>query len=121
MAKRERTNNNLQNTTQKTKYRSTQTPLKPGVNSGALDEIQIHAPIYSTSKVGRKGHSVSLAVNHWFRGVETTFSCTTFIMMSAFCPLIKKNIEILSNVVFFLFYLLFLCRCDEINRLFFLR
>ena len=29
-----RINNDLQNATQKTKYRATQTPLKPGVNSG---------------------------------------------------------------------------------------
>jgi hypothetical protein len=31
-----RTNNDLQNTTQKTKDRATRTPLKLGVNSGAL-------------------------------------------------------------------------------------
>jgi len=30
MAKRKRTNNNLQNTTMKTKDRATRTPLKPG-------------------------------------------------------------------------------------------
>jgi len=34
MAKRKRTNNDLQNT-YKTKDRVTRTPLKPGVNSGA--------------------------------------------------------------------------------------
>ena len=61
MAKRERTNNNLQNTTQKTKYRSTQTPLKPGVNSGALDEIQIHAP----SGTRRVASVYFLFIMHW--------------------------------------------------------
>ena len=34
MAKRKRTNNNLQHTTQKIKDRATRTPLKTGVNSG---------------------------------------------------------------------------------------
>jgi len=35
MAKRKRTNNDVQNTMQKIKDRATRTPLKPGVNSGA--------------------------------------------------------------------------------------
>ena len=35
MAKRERANNDQQNTTQKTKDGSTRTPQKPGANSGA--------------------------------------------------------------------------------------
>jgi hypothetical protein len=35
MTKREGTNNDLQNTAQKTKDRATRTPLKTGVNSGA--------------------------------------------------------------------------------------
>jgi hypothetical protein len=35
MAKRKRTNNDLQNITQKTKDQATQTPLETGVNSGS--------------------------------------------------------------------------------------
>ena len=35
--KDKRTNNDLQNTTQKTKDRATRTPLKPGVNSCYLE------------------------------------------------------------------------------------
>jgi hypothetical protein len=35
MTKDKRTNNDLQNTTQKTKDRATRTPLKSGINSGA--------------------------------------------------------------------------------------
>jgi len=35
MAKRKRTNNDLQNTSHRTKDRVTGTPLKPGMNSGA--------------------------------------------------------------------------------------
>ena len=37
MTKRKRTNNDLQNTAQKTKDRATQNPLKQGVNSGTLE------------------------------------------------------------------------------------
>jgi len=41
MAKRKRTNNDPQNTTQKSKDRTTRTPLKTGVNSGAyIDEMK---------------------------------------------------------------------------------
>jgi len=32
------TNNDLQKTTQKTKYRASRAPLKPGMNSGTTDE-----------------------------------------------------------------------------------
>jgi hypothetical protein len=37
MAERKSTNNGLQSTMQKTKDQVTQTPLKSGMNSGALD------------------------------------------------------------------------------------
>jgi hypothetical protein len=37
MVKRKKTNNDLQNTIQKTKDRATRTPLKLSVNSGASD------------------------------------------------------------------------------------
>ena len=39
------TNNGLQNNTQKTKDRVTQTPLKHGVNSGAPEGLAVPAPI----------------------------------------------------------------------------
>jgi len=48
MAKRERTNYDLLNTTQKSKDQVTQTPLKTGVNSCALEELAVLAPL-STS------------------------------------------------------------------------
>jgi len=41
MAKRKRTNNDLQNSTQKTKDRATRTPLKLGVNSCAPDGLAV--------------------------------------------------------------------------------
>jgi hypothetical protein len=43
--KDERTNNDLQNITQKTKDRVTQTPLKHGVNSGAPEGLAVPAPL----------------------------------------------------------------------------
>jgi hypothetical protein len=42
MVKRKRTNNDLQNTTQKTKDRVTRTPLKAEVNSGAPEGSSEH-------------------------------------------------------------------------------
>jgi hypothetical protein len=39
MVKRKRTNNDLQNITHKTKDQETQTPLKPGVNSGRVSSF----------------------------------------------------------------------------------
>ena len=48
--KDKRTNNDLQNITQKTKDRATRTPLKPGVNSGAPEEVAVPAP-YVTAVV----------------------------------------------------------------------
>jgi len=45
MVKRKRTNNYLQNTTQKTKDRATRTPLNPGKNSGAPEGIAVSAPL----------------------------------------------------------------------------
>jgi len=42
--KDKRTNNDLQNTTQKTKDRATRTPLKPGMNSGAPEGLTVPAP-----------------------------------------------------------------------------
>ena len=46
IAKRKRTNNDLQNITQKTKDRATRTPLKTGegVNSGAPECLAVPAP-----------------------------------------------------------------------------
>jgi len=41
MAKRKRTNNDLQITTQKTNDQATQTALKKGVNSGAVSRLSI--------------------------------------------------------------------------------
>jgi len=45
MVKRKRTNNDLQNTTQKTKVWATRTPLNPGLISGAPDRLAVHAPL----------------------------------------------------------------------------
>jgi hypothetical protein len=45
MAKRKRTNNDLQNTTQKTKDRVSRTPLKPVLNSGAPERYAVPAPL----------------------------------------------------------------------------
>jgi hypothetical protein len=59
MAKRKRTNNDLQSTTQKTKDRVTLTPLKPGVNSSALTGTPYK--LYS-AKVGVKYQSFILRV-----------------------------------------------------------
>ena len=42
--KHSRTNNDLQNSTQKSKGRATQTSLKPEVKSGALKGLAIPAP-----------------------------------------------------------------------------
>ena len=42
--KRTNTNNDLQNTTQKTKDQVARTPLKPGVESGAPKELADSAP-----------------------------------------------------------------------------
>lgn len=36
-----KTNNDIQNTTQKTKYRGRQTPLNPGINSGATEDFAV--------------------------------------------------------------------------------
>ena len=44
MTKQKRTNNDLQNTTQKTKDRATQTPLNTGVKSGTPDIVLVPAP-----------------------------------------------------------------------------
>ena len=44
MAKRKRTNNDPQNITHKNKNRVTRTPLKPVVNSGALEWLAVSAP-----------------------------------------------------------------------------
>ena len=43
--KRKRTNNDIQNITQETKDCATQTPLKPGVNIGALEVLAVPAPL----------------------------------------------------------------------------
>jgi hypothetical protein len=43
MAKREMTNNNLQNITKKSNGRATQIPLKSGANSGALEGLAVPA------------------------------------------------------------------------------
>ena len=43
--KNKRTNNDLQNITDKTKDRVTRTPLKPGMNSDALEEWAVPAPL----------------------------------------------------------------------------
>ena len=43
MAKRKRTNNDLQNITEKNKGRATRIPLKPMVISGALEELAVPA------------------------------------------------------------------------------
>ena len=51
MAKRKRTNNDLQNITHKTKDRVTRTPLKPGVNSGVPEEWVISVEPVSLSPV----------------------------------------------------------------------
>ena len=45
MAKRKRTNNNLQSNTQKTKDRAARTPLKPGLNSDASEGLTIPDPL----------------------------------------------------------------------------
>ena len=42
--KDKRTNNDLQNTTQKTKHQATQTHWKPGVNSDAPEGLAVPAP-----------------------------------------------------------------------------
>jgi len=39
--RRKRTNNDLQNITQKTKYRAARTLQKPGANSGALEGLAV--------------------------------------------------------------------------------
>ena len=44
MNKGERTNKDLQNITQKSKDRATQTSLKTGVNSGILEGLAVPAP-----------------------------------------------------------------------------
>jgi len=43
--KHKRTNNNLQNTTRKTKDRETRTTLKTGVNSGAPEGLALAVPL----------------------------------------------------------------------------
>jgi hypothetical protein len=43
--KEKRTNNDLQNTTQKTKDRATPIPLKPGVTSGVPEGLNVSAPL----------------------------------------------------------------------------
>ena len=51
------TNNDLQKTTQKTKYRASRAPLKPGMNSGTTDEkeqYQINIRIGNTSSLKSK-------------------------------------------------------------------
>lgn len=45
---KKRTNNDLQNTTQKTKDRATQTPLKSGVNSGTAEENAVPDPLVAS-------------------------------------------------------------------------
>ena len=53
MAKRKkhkRTNNDLQNTTQKTKDRVTRTPLKTGMNSGAPEMQAVPVPLVTPVK-----------------------------------------------------------------------
>ena len=45
---KKRTNNDLQNTTQKTKDRATKTPLKFGVNSGTAEENAVPAPLVAS-------------------------------------------------------------------------
>ena len=44
MAKRKRTNNDVQNTTQKTKDRATRTSLRNRMNSGAPEELAVPDP-----------------------------------------------------------------------------
>jgi hypothetical protein len=51
MAKRKRSNNDLQNITHKTKDRVTRTPLKPGVNSGVPEGLVISVEPVSLSPV----------------------------------------------------------------------
>jgi len=45
MVKRKWTDNDLQNTTQKTDDRATRTPLKTGVNLGAPEGLAVPAPL----------------------------------------------------------------------------
>jgi hypothetical protein len=45
MTKDKRTNNDLQNTTQKTKDRATRTPLKSGINPGAPGGLTVPVPL----------------------------------------------------------------------------
>ena len=45
MGKRKSTNNDIQNITQKTKYRATQTPLKTGDELGYYGMIEVSDPL----------------------------------------------------------------------------
>jgi len=58
MTERKKTNNDLQNTTQKTNDRATPTPLKMGVNSGGLSSS------CSTSGTRRVTLVTHLVINH---------------------------------------------------------
>jgi len=60
MAKGKRTNNDLQNTTQKTKDRATHTPLKPGMNSCSPEGIAIPAPLVEKQRMIRSTGKTTL-------------------------------------------------------------
>ena len=49
MAKRNRANHDLKNTTKKTKDGATQTPLKPVLNRGALEGSAVPVPLAAPS------------------------------------------------------------------------
>ena len=51
-----RTNNDLQNTTQKTIDWTTRTPLKPGMNTGALEGLATSAPLMTPVVLLLKQH-----------------------------------------------------------------
>ena len=80
MAKGKRTNNDLQNTTQKTKDRATHTPLKPRVNSCSPERIAIPAPLVEKQRMIRSTGKTTLTAtgNAWtLCKLRQDISCST--------------------------------------------
>ena len=60
MTKRERTNKDLQNSTQKTNDQATRTPLKSGVTSCPLEGLAVPALLVTPRRVTVKRHEIVL-------------------------------------------------------------
>jgi hypothetical protein len=105
VVKIKRTNNDLQNTTQKTNVWATRTPLNLGLISGAPDRLAVHAPLltyvmvnvdyYRKTKMNKTCFSTGLweVIQIFYKNLPHFCPQNTAIRLTGICSIIFISIQ----------------------------